>query len=86
MGKELVDVALLVGGQSDQDVFEVGVGIVAVELGRLDQARNRSGTLARAQAAGEQPVRSSQGPGPDLRFVVVVINGQRWVVEVAHQP
>ncbi len=37
MREQLVDATCLVSREPREDVFEVGVGIVPVELGRLDQ-------------------------------------------------
>jgi hypothetical protein len=45
-----------VSRQARQDVLEVGVRIVTVELGRLDQAHDGSGTFPRTQTAREEPV------------------------------
>jgi len=39
----------------------------------MDQAHHGGGTLARAQAAGEQPVVATNGNRPDLVFDSVVI-------------
>ena len=73
MRQQLVDVAVLVRWQSPEHVFEIGVGVVAVKLGRLDQAGDGSGALSCQQCAGKEPVFSSRCPGPDLLLIVVVV-------------
>ena len=85
MREQLLDVAVLVGRQPREHVFEVGVGIVSVELGRLNETGDRSSALARQQGSGEEPVFSTCGPGSDLLLVVVVIDRQRRIVQVTHQ-
>lgn len=49
MREQFGDVGRLVGRQSREDVFQIGVGIVPVELGRLDQAHDGSRALTGAQ-------------------------------------
>ena len=58
--QQLVDVAGLVRWQSREHVLEIRVGVVAVEFGRLDEARDLSCALARQQCAGEQPIAASR--------------------------
>ena len=48
MWQQLVDAAVGPGRQLVHHVLEVGVGVVAIELGRLDQAHHRGGALAGA--------------------------------------
>nr|CUV15818.1 protein of unknown function [Ralstonia solanacearum] len=49
MRKQFGDVGRFVGRQSREDVFQVGVRVMPVELGRLDQAHNGSRALTGAQ-------------------------------------
>lgn len=63
MRQQLVDVSGFVRWQSCEHVFEVGVGNVSVELGRLNQARDTGSALAGQQGSGEEPVFSSCGQG-----------------------
>lgn len=49
VGQEFVDLAGLVGRQPFQHILQVGVGLVAVQLGALDQAHDGGGALATAQ-------------------------------------
>jgi hypothetical protein len=55
------------------------------EIGRLDQARDRRSALTRGERSGEEPVLSSSSPGPDLSIVMLVVDGQPRVLEVAHE-
>lgn len=48
MGEQFLDAAVGERGQPPEDVLEVGVGIVAVHPGRLDQAHDGGGALAGA--------------------------------------
>lgn len=48
MRQQFPDSARFVGGQADEDIFQVGMGIMPVHAGRLDQAHHGSRTLAGA--------------------------------------
>lgn len=85
MRQQLVDVACLVGGQPREHVFQIRIGIVAIEFGRLDQARDRSRTLAGQQRTGKEPIFPASRPDSHLLLIVIVVDGQRRIVEVAHQ-
>ena len=74
-----------VRGQPREHIPEVGVGVMPVHARRLHQAHHRSRTLARAQAAGEQPVGSANGNRPDLVFDPVVIHAQLPIIDEARQ-
>ena len=56
-----------------------------VHAGRLYQAHHRRRPLARAQAAGEQPVAPANGDRPDLVLDPVVVHGQLPVIDEARQ-
>lgn len=56
MWPQVLDAAAGARRQLVHHVFEVGVRVVPVELGRLDQAHDGGSALARAQRAGKQPV------------------------------
>ena len=56
MRQEFGDQMVFVRGQALQHVFEIGVGVVPIEPGALNQAHDRSRTLAGPQRAREQPV------------------------------
>ena len=53
MRQEFGDQMVFVRGQALQHVFEIGVGVVPVEPGALNQAHDRSRTLAGPQRACE---------------------------------
>lgn len=55
MRQQFADVAILLRRQANQDVAQVGVGILAVELRALDQAHDRGGTLASFVFASAKP-------------------------------
>lgn len=73
MWQQLVDCAGTLGRQALENVFQVGIGVMAIELCGLDQARDRGGALASGKRSGVQPVLASCRPGPDLSLVVVVV-------------
>ena len=85
MWQELRDVGGLLGWQSRKHVFQVGVGVMPIELRRLDQTHDCGGALASAQRTREQPVRSSKSDRPYLPFDMVVIDGHGWILNVAHE-
>lgn len=58
---------------------------MTVELGGLDEAHDVGGTLACAQGAGKQPIRSPEEHRPDSVFEVVVVYGQIANIEIADQ-
>ena len=82
MGKQLCDLTGPLRGQPLQYVPEVLVGIVPVELGRLDQAGDGGRPLARLQRSREQPVLAPRRPGAYLLLVVVVVDGQACIAQV----
>ena len=53
MREEFRDITCSLRRQPRQDVFEIGVGVVIIELGRLDQAHDRGGALASQQRPRE---------------------------------
>ena len=85
MWQELDDAAGLVRGQSREHVLEVGIRVVPVHTGRLDQAHDGGRSLARTQAAGKQPVVTTDGNGPDLVLDPVVVDRQLSVIHESGQ-
>ena len=67
MQHQLAHVAGALRGQALQNVLEVLVGVMPIELGRLDQARDGSCALTSRERAGEQPILSAHGPRPDRK-------------------
>ena len=56
MRQQFFNVLVLLRRQTHQDIFQIGVRIVPIELGRLNQAHNGRRPLARPQGASEEPV------------------------------
>lgn len=56
MGQKFVHLASLLGRQPFQHILQVGIGLMAVQLGTLNEAHDGDSTLATAQRSGEQPV------------------------------
>jgi len=56
MRQQLPDLAVGLGRQSFEHILQIREGLMAVEPRGLNQAHDRSGTLARPQAPREQPV------------------------------
>lgn len=65
----------LLSWQPFQHVLQVGVRLVAIQLGALDQAHDGGSALATAQLPGEQPVGTSERPGADQVLDPVVVDG-----------
>lgn len=82
MRQQLINVACLVSRQPREHVFQIRIGIMAIEFGRLD---DRDRTLAGQQRTGEEPIAPASRPDSHLLLIVIVVDGQRWIVEVAHQ-
>lgn len=56
VGQQLADAAGWLRGKVFHHVLQIDVGIMAIQPGRVHRADDRGGALARAQAAGKQPV------------------------------
>jgi len=74
--QQLCDLAVLLRGQAGQHIFEIGIRVMPVEPGAVDQAHDGSGALAGAQGANKQPVASPNGDRADPVLDVVVVHGQ----------
>jgi hypothetical protein len=85
MRQEFADVLIALCGQSFEYVFEVGVRIVSVEFGGLDQTGEGGSALAGRQRAGKKPILATRGSGADLLLVVVIVDGQTRVAQVTRQ-
>ena len=73
MRKQLVNQVRPVHRQPRQHILEVGIRIMSVEFGRLDQAHGRSRTLTCSQRARKQPIRAPKRNRPDLVLDPVVV-------------
>jgi len=85
MRQQFFDPADRLRRQALEHVADVGVRIMPVEPRGVDQAHDRSGSLAGPQAAGEQPVISAQRDRPDLVLDPVVVNGQFAIIDLTRQ-
>ena len=85
MRQEFSDQMVFVRGQALQHILEVGVRVVPVESGALNQAHDCSRTLACPQRACEQPVFLSNRNGPDLVFCPVVVDRQLPIIQKARE-
>ena len=72
MRQQLPDLTGTLRRQTREHVFQIGVGVMTVQLGRLDQTHHRGRTLAGPQRAREQPVVPANGDRPYLVLDVVV--------------
>jgi hypothetical protein len=82
-GQEAVDVPVEGGGQSGQDVGEVGERIEAVGFGGFDEAGGDSAGLSALVASGEEPVFASDGDFAECALGGVVVDGEAAVIELA---
>lgn len=74
MRQQLTDTAVGPGRQPVHHILEIGIRIKAVELGRLDQAHDGSGSLPSPQAARKQPVLAAQRNRAHLVLDPVVVD------------
>ena len=65
MRKEFGDFTERQGRQARQNILQISEGIVAIEFGGLDEAHDRGGAFAGAQATGEEPILAAERDGPD---------------------
>lgn len=87
MRQQRDDVVGAVGRQAIEHVFQIDVGIMAVELYRSNQAHDRGGPLPGAQRRGEQPIRAPRRPRANLVFQSIVVRAlQRHVRLVGANP
>jgi hypothetical protein len=81
--QQLVDLTVQLRRQSREDVLEVGPGVVPVQLGRLQQARDDGSAFAGQLAPHKKPVPASEAPRPHLVFAEVMPPARTCRVEVA---
>ena len=58
---------------------------MAIELGGLDEAHDRGGAFAGAQATGEEPILAAERDGPDTVLDPVVVDWHLTIVEIMNQ-
>lgn len=74
------DAAVRLGWQTPEHVIDVCPRVMPIHARRMDQTHHCCRTLARAQAASEQPVVAANGDGPDLVLDQIVINRKRAAI------
>ncbi|VVE84629.1 transposase [Pandoraea sputorum] len=79
------DVVGAVGRQATEHVFQIDIGILAVELRRSNQAHDRGGPLPGAQRPGEQPVRPSSCPQTNLIFQPIIVDGHVPIGQITRE-
>ena len=84
-GQQFGDAVDRVVGDAAEHVTQVGFGIEAVQFGRLDQRVYRCGALAAAIGAGEDPILSAEGEGPDGTLGGIVRDFEAAVCEIPGQ-
>lgn len=85
MRQQFLDPAVRMCGQMREHVLQIGVGVVSIEFGGLDQAHDSCRAFAGTHGACKQPILSPHRDRPDLLFNVIVIDGHSPIVEVARQ-
>lgn len=85
MGQEFSDATSRLGGQPLQDISQVGIGLMPVQFGGLDQAHDSGSPLASPQAAGEQPIVATQGNRANAILDPIIVDGDLPLAEVIGQ-
>ena len=83
--QQRVDVLRFGDRQPRQHIAQVGVGIVAVGLGALNQAVERRRGMATALAGDEQPIGSALGHRPNCALDGVVVDLEPPILEIARE-
>ena len=66
LGREVGDASLRMGGDTQEHVAQVGKGLDAGELARLDERVEDGGAVSAGHAASEQPVLAADRHGTEL--------------------
>lgn len=85
MRQHCIQLVIRVREQTGEHIFQIGIGIVASEPGRLNQAHDDGRPLAGTLRACKQSILATNGHRPDLLFNVIVINRNRAIVNVTGQ-
>ena len=85
MRQQFPNPAIGLGWQAFEHILQIREGLMAVEPRGLDQAHDRSGTLARPQATREQPVLAPERNRPDLVLDSVVVDGHTTITHVVRE-
>lgn len=85
MRQQFFDAAVGQRRQPREHILQIGIRIMPIEPGRLDQAHHGSRPPSRPQRAREQPVLAPKRHRPDLVFDPVVVDRQATIVQVARE-
>jgi hypothetical protein len=85
MRKEFADGTCRLRRLPGENVFHIGVGIISIKLGRMNQAHHGRCSLTGAQAACEQPIVSSDSHWPDLVLDPIIIDRHTPIFKVARE-
>ena len=83
--QQFFDLAILVCGQVSQHIPQVGIRIMSIELGALDQTHHRSSALPGPQSTCKQPVFSANDNWTNLVLNPVVVDGQLPIIQKLRQ-
>jgi len=85
MRQQFADGRHLVGGQTFEHVFHVGVGVMPIESSRVYEGHHSGRSLPGTQAACEEPVVFPDGNRTDLPFEMIVIHRQVAIIQKPSQ-
>ena len=81
MGQQLFNLTVFLRRQTSQHILDIGIRVMPVEFGALNQTHHRSGALTGAQGASEQPVVATNGNRANLVLNRVIVDGQLPVIQ-----
>lgn len=73
-------------GQFGEEEAQIAIGLIAVGLGRLDDAVEGGRGVGAVGGIGEEPIASPDDEGADGPFAGVVVDRQASIGEVADEP
>ena len=83
--KQILDLAVLLGWQPGENVLYVGIRVMPIDLGALNQAHHGGGTLACPQRSRKEPIAPSQCDRTDLVLAPIVVNWHLTVIQLVRQ-
>jgi hypothetical protein len=83
--QQIVDLAVSLRWKPCEDVLHVGIRVIPIDLGVLDQARQCSGTLTGPQRPCKKPIVSAQCGRADLVLAPIVVYRNLPVIQVVRQ-
>ena len=85
MRQQFFNLTVFLRWQTRQHILEIGIGIMPIEPGALNQTHHRSGTLPGAQGAGKHPVVATNGDRANLVLNRVIVDGQLPIAQKLRQ-